>query len=1334
MAAPDFLTSFDPGVASLVYDAALGSPTLVAAPTGASGTALRANGTAAAPVWARKDFTAHAVFTSMARFYVDTHGANAGNIMVFGITGGSECNIKLDSDRSVLSAFWNTTAEVNLSDSGYVCALDGWYWIQAKLDVSANPWQLKYRIVAPDGTMSAEFTNSPALAANTITSIFIGAFGGLTADIYFKDWVIYRNDTTEYPAAARRSIFTVSPTGKGTHVISVPNFSEASGSTRTPITDAGDTDSWTLIDDSPLNQDADGIVLNGGTGLGTVVAGTVSSTNGGNPSPALPAGGTPNDLLVCVIHTREVTDGTISMPAGWNADHNARGSGGCIAVFSRPWESGLSAPTVTLTNHTTGNSGDSAIARIFLIPGAKDVIEVGTRGNFAAAQNIGAISGITIAVGNSVLVIGGKLDDWTSVATLTGDGLTWAELTDTPNTLGLDNGLVVDHGVNGTASPVAVASKTFTVTGGTSVASAGIMAEVERWATPISTDYLEYTFDDFTGTITGTPLAVKGIVGLRNDAGVVANSITGKLQEGGSTSDLFAALNINSATTIYQQTTLASKPTSGAWTASAVDALTFRWGYTTDADSAPRLEAVMLEILYELPSGTTVSKSGGAVSGSVGSGTGGIAGAFPTTGILSSFTGSDEDPLSESAVWDWPINGTNNSLKRISNTIKRGSQNAATTGQAYRSNQTYGPDCESYMTMLIGATGITTTEAYGVVARIQNPETGSINGYFASWRKGTGWRLFKCVAGTFTQVGSTVATNDPVDNDKIGIECIGTSIKVKHYTGGAWVDRISVTDSSVTGAGYVGVELIGTTVAADEFGGGTIPSGTISKSGGATSGSVGSGARAIRHAKTNVAVSGAVGSGAKGIAYPRTGGATSGSVGSGARAIRHAKQNTGISGSVGSGSKSVLLSYAKTGGGTSGSVGSGARATRAAKTGLGTSGSVGSGTGLKTILISKTGGATSGSVGSGARAYRFARTGGAVAGSVGSGSKAFTAAKTGLGQSGSVGSGSRAYRIARTGGATSGSIGSGARAYRFSRTGGATAISIGSGARAVRFAKTGIGISAAVGDGFGTTASSTGKSGRGISIGVGSGAKAVRYAKTGGATSASTGSGSEIKLVARSGQGTSGSVGSGARATRAAKTGLGISTAIGSGNKGGAQTVSKSGGAISVAIGSGSRTTRFVRSGLATSTSIGSGSRSIRHSKTGIGITLATGSGANAIRFARSGIGISTARGSGAGSGVATYTRSGGAVSIARGSGARTLVVNRDGAGISTAIGSGLRQHKVEKFVYAISEASGGGEMGAGMLIIGYDPTVGVIGSRGQESILIGSVEEAKAIGTLGES
>src|SRR5207253_6902037 len=82
--------------------------------------------------------------------------------------------------------------------------------------------------------------------------------------------------------------------------------------------------------------------------------------------------------------------------------------------------------------------------------------DLGAISNNATAQNIGPITGFTPTnAGNNgaVIVLGHRADDWTSVATLSGDGLTWVQIGAPSSTLGTDAGMVWNHAIYSGAPP-----------------------------------------------------------------------------------------------------------------------------------------------------------------------------------------------------------------------------------------------------------------------------------------------------------------------------------------------------------------------------------------------------------------------------------------------------------------------------------------------------------------------------------------------------------------------------------------------------------------------------------------------------------------------------------------------------------------------------------------------------------------------------------------------------------------------------------------------------------------------------------------------------------------
>lgn len=214
-----------------------------------------------------------------------------------------------------------------------------------------------------------------------------------------------------------------------------------------------------------------------------LAAGTADQNNGGTDLvPGLPAGASASTVMVCVIYSRGNVDESVTMPAGWTQQLQSRTSGGMLAVFTRPWESGDSAPTITRVNFTGGTSGDTHVGRIFGFDGVSrnaPVAQVGSVSTNASQANIGAISGITLASKPTatVLVIGGRQGDCLGASALSGDGLTWTEVQDQAVTAGADAHLVVSYAIDA-AGGTTVTSKTFTMSGGENQAGVGVMIEL----------------------------------------------------------------------------------------------------------------------------------------------------------------------------------------------------------------------------------------------------------------------------------------------------------------------------------------------------------------------------------------------------------------------------------------------------------------------------------------------------------------------------------------------------------------------------------------------------------------------------------------------------------------------------------------------------------------------------------------------------------------------------------------------------------------------------------------------------------------------------------------
>lgn len=159
--------------------------------------------------------------------------------------------------------------------------------------------------------------------------------------------------------------------------------------------------------------------------------------------------------------------------AGTSIFNNGATNGGRTILYWKKHNTGDPMPTFT-AGGVAANA--TCIAQIAAFRGVHLTTPIDVSpalSSNASAQNIGPVSGITpLTAGAVVVCTGAKLDDWTSVATLSGD-VTWAEIGEPSTTLGNDGGIVWDYGTGWTSG--AIAAKTFTVTGGAAQTGQGCM-------------------------------------------------------------------------------------------------------------------------------------------------------------------------------------------------------------------------------------------------------------------------------------------------------------------------------------------------------------------------------------------------------------------------------------------------------------------------------------------------------------------------------------------------------------------------------------------------------------------------------------------------------------------------------------------------------------------------------------------------------------------------------------------------------------------------------------------------------------------------------------------
>lgn len=210
--------------------------------------------------------------------------------------------------------------------------------------------------------------------------------------------------------------------------------------------------------------------------------GTFAAANNASVTPTMPGSVSPRPGTLILINAYGRGSGTLVAPAGYSAAFNVQYTTSATstqAVFYKIANGDEADPTVT---YTGGSAGDDVIAAVIVVTGADTIApipQVGATSPNGSASNIGPITGITVAANNAVVFVGGRRDDWTSVATLgASGGFTYTEIDDTSiSTGGNDAGMVWDYSING-GSPAATGSKTYTVTGGSANPGGGVAFEI----------------------------------------------------------------------------------------------------------------------------------------------------------------------------------------------------------------------------------------------------------------------------------------------------------------------------------------------------------------------------------------------------------------------------------------------------------------------------------------------------------------------------------------------------------------------------------------------------------------------------------------------------------------------------------------------------------------------------------------------------------------------------------------------------------------------------------------------------------------------------------------
>jgi len=325
-------------------------------------------------------------------------------------------------------------------------------------------------------------------------------------------------------------------------------------------------------------------------------------------TPALPAGYSTGDLLVCFSWARATGSASMSPGTGWT-QYVAGSSGNFKPLVSYRVATGSdSSPTIT----PSGMSGaQKHMHRVIAFSGVDTTSPWGGNSTWtqnASAEDIGPVPAATAsAASGAVLVMGCRLELWTSVATLSGDGLTWSELVeDTDNTIGNALATVLDFAPWTGGAPT-LTSKTFDATGGTNSVGAG-------WMLLLNAAASAYTLAADGGGLSTTGQAAGLLAGRRVDAAA------GAYAKSGTDAGLLAGRRVAAASGGYGATgqdaaTIAARALAGAggsFVISGQAAGVLRGYLVQAAFGAYAATGTDATLSHGTPSGSTLTADGGS--------------------------------------------------------------------------------------------------------------------------------------------------------------------------------------------------------------------------------------------------------------------------------------------------------------------------------------------------------------------------------------------------------------------------------------------------------------------------------------------------------------------------------------------------------------------------------------------------------------------------------------------------------------------------------------------------------------------------------------------------
>lgn len=217
------------------------------------------------------------------------------------------------------------------------------------------------------------------------------------------------------------------------------------------------------------------VATTGAPGISYVGIGAIAAGNNAALTPAFPSGLVDGDLLIAVAAIRNSGTGTCDTPSDWTELVDF----GNVSVFAWHYNAAQGDTSVPLF-FSGGVANATTLGQVFAFRGVEqniaDVLDGSATQLNGAAQNI-AVPGLVGSTDEvTSVVIGWKQDDWTSVATLSGQLFT--EISDNPSALGDDAGLEIQYRIGGFSGAKTVSATSLTVTGGAAAISRAIVLQL----------------------------------------------------------------------------------------------------------------------------------------------------------------------------------------------------------------------------------------------------------------------------------------------------------------------------------------------------------------------------------------------------------------------------------------------------------------------------------------------------------------------------------------------------------------------------------------------------------------------------------------------------------------------------------------------------------------------------------------------------------------------------------------------------------------------------------------------------------------------------------------